>query len=166
MAPPAPSSGDKKKQIVDAAVAHLLQHGFGNSGIRALAKSAGMSDRMVMYYFATKDELIADALLVMAKGMTASLELLVPQKRATGAQILKALSDAAHSPEVRPVLRLWFEVVGRAVAGDEPYKSTATLILDNWEQWIAEKLGPSGAHRAGELLAQIEGQMMADLVRG
>lgn len=156
----------KKQHIIDAAVAHLLQHGFANSGIRALAKSAGMSDRMVMYYFDTKNELIADALIAMADGMAASLELLVPQRRASRALLLDSMVEAGNNPDIKPVLRLWFEIVGRAVAGEEPYKSTAALILERWELWLAEKLGPAQAHRAPELLADIEGRLMVSLIRG
>ncbi len=161
----AADSAQKKQQIIEAAMQHLLTHGFANSGLRALAKSAGISDRMVMYYFATKDDLITEALLLMAEGMATSLAQLVPQKRASATEIVQAITQAGHSAEVVPVLRLWFEIVGRAVAGHEPYKATAALILQNWETWLADKLGPKQAHRAGELLAQIEGQIMVALIR-
>ncbi|MDA8672507.1 TetR/AcrR family transcriptional regulator, partial [Gammaproteobacteria bacterium] len=52
----------KRQDIIAAVAMHLLRDGFRNSGLRALAESVGMSDRMVMYYFETKEELIEEAL--------------------------------------------------------------------------------------------------------
>ena len=60
----------KREEIVQLVANHLVARGFEDSGIRALAASAGISDRMLMYYFDTKEELIAQALLLLAEGMT------------------------------------------------------------------------------------------------
>lgn len=49
-----------------------------NSALRALAKSVGISDRMIMYYFNTKEELIAEALLQIADGLVTTLEGIIP----------------------------------------------------------------------------------------
>jgi len=60
--PMTPSGNEQEKRredIVSAVAMHLVQKGFGASGIRALAESAGISDRMLIYYFETKDNLIA-----------------------------------------------------------------------------------------------------------
>ena len=48
----------KREEIVQRVAQHLVAKGFQDSGIRALAASAGISDRMLMYYFDSKDELI------------------------------------------------------------------------------------------------------------
>ena len=49
----------RRQEIIGIVAMHLVRDGFQNSGLRAIAKSVGMSDRMIMYYFETKEELIA-----------------------------------------------------------------------------------------------------------
>ena len=145
-------------------VQHLLVDGFRNIGIRALASSVGMSDRMLMYYFETKEELVTEALLSITAGFEDGLELMVPQDNLSGKQLVDTLMAAALSDQVKPVLKLWFEIVGLAMRDDEPYKTTARMLLDRWEQWIRTKLRKDQRHRAPELLGELEGRLMVSLL--
>ena len=144
---------------------HLLREGFRNSGLRAIAKSVGISDRMVMYYFDTKESLIAEALLLLADGLAASLEHLLPKRTTSGAKLVSVLVDSALTPDSKPMLKLWFEIVGLAVRGDEPYRTTAGLFIARWEQWIGDRLDPKYRDRAPALLAQVEGEVMIRLLK-
>ena len=165
MSPDTTANRIKKEEIIQCVAQHLVTRGFEESGIRALAASAGVSDRMLMYYFETKEELIAQALLLLAEGMNASLDQLIPQRRASARQIVEALTASDNQNDLqRSVLMLWFEIVGLAIRGAEPYRSTAKQILEGYEQWIGNKLPPDQSHRAHELLAQIEGQIMLNLL--
>jgi len=163
--PPLANSAGREKRDCWTVSAHLVREGFRNSGIRALANSVGISDRMLMYYFDTKEELIEASLLLIAEGLSAGLETALPDRSASGARIVSAIVDSTITKESRPVLELWFEVVGLAVRGNQPYKKIAQLFLDEWERWIASKLKPEQQHRAPELLAQIEGAIMVKLLR-
>ncbi len=156
----------KREALVRAVAQHLVQEGFSNSGIRALAQSAGISDRMLMYYFDTKDELITEALLVLAADMSASLERLLPARPVSARRIVAALTEAASSEAQQPALRFWFEIVGLAVRGTEPYQSTARQIVADWESWIRLRLRPDQQSRARQLLAEVEGRIMLDLLAG
>lgn len=157
-------SEQKRAEIIAGVAQHLLVHGFRDSGIRALASSVGISDRMLMYYFETKDLLISEAMMSIAAGLQEGLDALVPAKNATGAQILETLVAAGRSDEVKPLLRLFFEVVGRAMRNEEPYRTTAQLILRNWRAWLESKLRAEQRHRVDVLMAQLEGQLMIDLL--
>jgi AcrR family transcriptional regulator len=155
----------KREEMVQRVAAHLVNEGFSNSGVRALARAAGTSDRMLMYYFATKDELVAEALTLLAAELVSSLERLLPARRASAAQILSVLTEAGRAEEVRPLLALWFEVVGLAVRGAEPFRSTATEIVSGWEAWIRNKLRADQRDRAPALLAEVEGRLLLGLLR-
>ena len=165
MSPDTAATRLKREEIIQLVAQHLIARGFEESGVRALAQSAGISDRMLMYYFETKEDLIAQALLFLADGMTASLDELIPQSRASVRQIVEALTAIDNQSDLqRGVLMLWFEIVGLAVRGGDPYRATAKQILDGYENWIANKLPPDQKHRAIETLAQIEGLIMLDLL--
>jgi AcrR family transcriptional regulator len=162
------SSTDKEhrqQEIVMVVAQHLVENGIHNSALRALAKSVGMSDRMLMYYFETKEELIAEALLLIAGGLVSSLENALPRGQVSGQQILDAVRLMGQDPAAHPGQKLWFEIIGLAMRGAGPYKSTARQILDGWEDWIKDRLGSKRAHLAPAILAQAEGEMMINLLR-
>jgi AcrR family transcriptional regulator len=156
---------NRRQDIVQAVAQHLVQNGIHNSALRALAKSVGMSDRMLMYYFETKEELIAQALLLIASGLVGSLENALPRGQVSGQQILDALRLMGENPAAHPGQKLWFEIIGLAMRDEGPYKSTARQILNGWENWIRERLGSKRAHMAPAILAQAEGEMMINLLR-
>lgn len=156
---------NRQQDIVQAVAQHLVENGIHNSALRALAKSVGMSDRMLMYYFETKEELIAQALMLIASGLIGSLENALPRGQVSGQQILDALRLMGEDPAAHPGQKLWFEIIGLAMRDDGPYKTTATQILDGWEEWIKDRLGSKRAHMAPAILAQAEGEMMINLLR-
>lgn len=161
----APDKQDKRREIANAVARHLADKGFADSGLRALAGSAGISDRMVLYYFASKEELITEALLVLGRELEDSLAEVLPRGRASANQIVDALLAVGQQPTVQPTLRLWFEVVGMAMRDNGPYNATARMILAGWEAWLRNRLGPDRAHLAPQLLARIEGELMISLLR-
>jgi AcrR family transcriptional regulator len=165
MSPPPTEQEQRREDIVRAIAMHLVQKGFAESGIRALAESAGISDRMLIYHFGTKDALIAEALMVLATDMAAALDGLLPERPTSATHIVDSLMRAAESEEQKAVLRLWFEIIGLAIRGQEPYRTAAAGILRNWEQWLRKRLRPEQQERAVSLLAQIEGQLMLSLLR-
>ncbi|XOV83509.1 MAG: TetR/AcrR family transcriptional regulator [bacterium] len=156
---------NRQQDIVQAVAQHLVHNGIHNSALRALAKSVGMSDRMLMYYFETKEDLIAEALLLIANGLVGSLESALPRGQVSGQQILDALRQMGEDPSAHPGQKLWFEIIGLAMRDEGPYKTTARQILDGWEDWIRKRLGSKRAHLAPAILAQAEGEMMINLLR-
>ncbi len=120
---------------------------------------------MLMYYFSTKEDLIAEALHLLAQNMAAALSQLLPERQTPASEIIDAVLLATDDAEVQASLRLWFEIVGLAVRGAEPYARTVNRILEDWESWIRLRLRPDQRHRAPELLAQIEGQLMLRLLQ-
>mgnify|MGYP000380322950 CR=1 FL=1 len=166
MAQPFTDKSNRKERIVAAVAAHLLEHGMHNSSLRALADSVGISDRMIMYYFETKEDLIAASLLLIASGLIDAMEAQLPATQMSAGQITDALRAMSDSPGAKSGQRLWFEIIGLAMRGDGPYQDTARRILDGWEDWISRRLGSRRAHLAASILAQIEGEIMIRLIRG
>lgn len=161
---PHPKTEKRRQEIIGVAAAHLVEHGLQRSGLRAIAKSAGMSDRMIMYYFETKDDLVAEALTVISDHLANGMEQSLPNKKVTAQQLLDALLDQEQSDEVLAILRLFFEIIGLAVRGTEPYKTTAAEILKRSEERIQARLRADQQHRAHDVLARLEGELMLRLL--
>lgn len=57
----------RRRQIIDAVVRTTTSGGLQAATFRSIAKEAGVSVRLVQYYFGTKDQLLADTLLDVGK---------------------------------------------------------------------------------------------------
>ena len=78
---------------------------------------------------------------------------------------MEVLASSSLADESAPMLKLWFEIVGLAVRGDQPYRKISNLFLHEWIEWIDSKLDQKQRHRAASLLAQIEGEVLIKLLR-
>ena len=59
--------------LIEKLADHMLAHGLIGSSLRPLAKAAGTSDRMLLYYFRDKEELLAATSQLIAARMTMML---------------------------------------------------------------------------------------------
>lgn len=155
---------DKKQQITQKVIAHLLDQGISDTGIRALAKAVGTSDRMLIYYFGTKDALINESLQLISAGMAEQLDALLGTHRRAGAQLLAEVTTATSSPLFRPMVQLWFEIVGLAARGKEPYATNAVIIAKGWIHWIETRLDQPQPNQAAELFAKVEGRLLLQVI--
>lgn len=56
----------RRQQILERLADHVLAHGMQAASLRPLAAAAGTSDRMLLHYFADKEELITATLALVA----------------------------------------------------------------------------------------------------
>ena len=159
MSPP-PSVRDRRRaELLDAMADHLLAHGLGGSPLRELARAAGTSDRMLLYYFASRDELLS----VLLDHIAARLHAMLAQVAATPVAwvvLLRALWAQARSPALRPYLQLFLDLATAAGRGEEPHGVAAARIAGGFIDWTAARLDPAEgppAARAALLLATLDG---------
>ncbi|HBX38810.1 MAG TPA: hypothetical protein DEG76_16655 [Pseudohongiella sp.] len=155
---------DKKQAIRASIAAHLLATGISGHGIRALAKAADTSDRMLIYYFSSKDELLRESLMMIVDGLSIQLDQEVGDTRQSCTDLLETLTLLCQRPDWRPMTSLWFEIVGLAARGQEPFQSVACEIADAFIEWIAQHLPESEKSRAADLFAHLEGRMLLMLI--
>lgn len=158
-----PVATHSRQQLLDAAVVHVREEGFGALTFGRLARRVGVPDRTVVYYFPTKLVLVTAVLEELA----ASLESLL--QAAFGPDVLPAddLLDRAWPVLTTDVadetFRLFFEVAGLAVARRTPYRQAAEGLLTRWAAWLGPKLAvePHAQRSAAEaLLARLDGLLL------
>ena len=153
---------DKKREVAGNIAGYLIENGLSDSGIRSLAKAANISDRMLIYYFESKEAAIAEALELIAATLAEQLEAVIPAQSLSAPDLLEQLTQAGKSAAFRPVIRLWFELVGLAVRGEQPYRDSVRMMANNWQLWISLKLRKGSRHQAEDIFAQLEGRLMLD----
>lgn len=154
----------RRQEIIQRLTEHVLAEGLSASSLRPLAKAAGTSDRMLLYYFADKAEIITaileeiSARLVAKLGeRTASVPVPVDSLRANLAAML-------FVDDLWPYMRIWLEVASRAAMGDPYYRAVGEQIGRGFYEWgKAQLLSESEEQRdvdAARLLVTIEGMLL------
>ena len=55
-------------------------------------------------------------------------------------------------------------MIGLAIRGEAPYRQTAVKLIEQSEEKIRDKLRSDQKHRAREVLARLEGELMLRLL--
>lgn len=126
---------DKRALILDKLADHVLAHGLSASSLRPLAKAAGTSDRMLLYYFADKSELIAAVLQHIAERMVVAMEAAAAPEPLAYAALLTRLSAALSDPRFAPYMRVFLEVASGAANGDATLAQIGEAIGRGFLDW-------------------------------
>lgn len=156
-----------REAMVQAMVGHVVQHGIAEASLRPLAQAAGTSDRMLIYHFGSKQGVIAEVLEALGRQFGEMLDAqLANEPSASRADCLRQLSVIARSPDMRPAMRVWMQILAAAAAGEIAYIETGRRIVQQMTGWIMRHLpagdsDPVGTAKA--MLAAIEGAIVLDL---
>jgi AcrR family transcriptional regulator len=157
---------ENRRQVVLEKIAdHLLVHGMKGASLRKLAAAVGTSDRMLLHYFADKEELMTGALTLVAGRLVRILESARSEQIPFQA-FLPHLAEMMKEPQVRPYLKLSLELVALAAGEKEPYRTIALKIWNDFFGWIAAALKVEREEDrlplAALALATTEGFMLLD----
>ncbi len=155
---------DRREAAIERMADHVLAEGLGAATLRSLAAAAGTSDRMLLYYFADKDELLTATLDRVAARMVVALDEVIPAlpRRCFGTLLNQAWTALA-SDRLQPFMPLWLDLAAGAARGLQPHREIAGRIADGFLSWVTIRLlpeegGPS--QMAPLFLAVIEGSYL------
>lgn len=153
---------EQRASFVAGTVDHLLAHGVTRLSLRPLAAALGTSDRMLLYYFGTRDGLLVAALAELGRRLEEQLAAALPADPVPAPELVDLLWRASDLPGAEPYLRLYLEVSALAARGEEPYRTAAGSIADGWIGWFAARLDTEGSARdaAAGVLAALDGLLL------
>jgi AcrR family transcriptional regulator len=129
----------RKKNVLEMVADHLLAQGLKGASLRKMAEAAGTSDRMLLHYFADKEELMTGALALVTGRLVRILES-ARSEQLPFRIFLPHLAEMMKDPHVRPYLKLSLELVALAADEKEPYRAIALKIWNDFLDWIAAAL--------------------------
>jgi AcrR family transcriptional regulator len=137
------SRDEQRAKAIDHLAAHLLRTGLAETSLRQLAAVAGVSDRMLLYYFRDKTEVLAAAMERNAADLAALLATAIPEGALLSiSELIGAAAAFTTADATRPYMRLWIEVIGAAARGEAPFVEIAQAIVAGFLQWIEAHLAP------------------------
>lgn len=158
-----------RDDILAGALELVREQGLSQLSFGRLASRLAISDRMVVYYFPTKDDLTSAVLTALAGDLQAVLGTAFHTPAADARALATAAWPVLARPELDPVFALFFEANGLAAAGREPYRALCTAILEAWIAWLLPHLtGPPQRRRAEAeaALALVDGLLLVRQIAG
>lgn len=156
--------GPDRNLLVAAMARHVLENGLNTASLRPLAASAGTSDRMLIYHFASKEGVISAILDRLSADMATGLdEALPPTRFREEGDLIARVIEVLRSDSYRAYIRVWFDIVAASAQGSDLHRNSGRAIIDRFLGWVALR-HPQGKEGAPRCLAMIEGLLLLDAV--
>lgn len=152
-----------KEDILAGALASAFDDGLSQLTYGRVAKALGISDRIVVYYFPTKNDLIGEVLLSVGVELQQTLGPALAEPAADHLAVARAVWPVLARPEADPVFALFFEANGLAASGREPYRTLIPQLVESWIAWTESFIeGPVDERRteAETAIALIDGLLL------
>jgi AcrR family transcriptional regulator len=135
----------RREELAEGATDYALEHGLVGLSLRPLAVSLGTSDRMLLYHFRDKDELITQILRTLsARSMRGIREL--PASAGVRAAVLDLWRTVSRGDQQR-CQRLYVEAAALGLFGREPYATEVREANADWMSALADHLRAAGVPR-------------------
>ncbi len=109
----------RRARVLEAAAQALLQRGFAETRIADIAERAGMSPGHVMYYFASKEKLLLEALRFREEALFYAELAGVPEGASAWERLKRWIERSIPSGPADEQWSLWLELWARAVHDPE-----------------------------------------------
>lgn len=156
-------------EILAGALETAFAEGLSQLSFGRVAKHLGISDRIVVYYFPTKDDLVTAVLLALGASLQETLAAAFDTKVADHRELARRAWPLLARPESDGVFALFFEANGLAAAGREPYATLVPQLVDAWITWAGEFVtGPPKRRRseAEATIALVDGLLLLRQLAG
>jgi AcrR family transcriptional regulator len=140
---PRPPDPAKRRDLLDAVREYVLRHGLVDLSLRPLARALGTSDRMLLYYFGTKERMVAEALAVYERRPLLRAQRLLetmgpPADAAALRRFVEEIWRQFGEPDVRAALPLLFEILSAGVLHPDRYGPVLRNLITEWTDLLTD----------------------------
>lgn len=139
-----------RDRLLRLTVDYVLEHGVAELTLRSLGRTIGTNNRMLLYYFGSKEQLIGQALNAASQrfpAFTAAMTALDDPATPLVERLLAAWRGIAM-PENLPFLRLFFEIFGQAAHNPGRFDDFLARVGHDWTNQVAGALRAEGVPEA------------------
>jgi AcrR family transcriptional regulator len=117
--------------LLERVISYLAGAGVGDRSLRQIAAGAGTSHRMLIYHFGTRDALLVEVVRAVEERQRVAL---AAMKSRTPRDLALEFWERLADPALAPYERLFFELYGAALAGQESVAPVLDGIVTSWLQ--------------------------------
>lgn len=143
MAEPAPATEQnegRRIEMLRAAAELICERGFGDTRIADVAKRAGVSSALVIYYFGTRDRLLVDALRYSEESFYEAAEKMLAEVKSLRERLsllIRWTCVPEGNDEIPGTWGLWFDLWAQAFRHDE-IKAGRAELDSRWRNMIVD----------------------------
>jgi len=156
--------GDRRAELLDGATAWAAENGIATLSLRPLAAALGTSDRMLVYYFGSRDRLVEAIAAHAAEAIAATMAAIGPAGTSRSARTwLDRCWDLFGDPAARPALAVLFELDALGLRQPGPPRAAARNVATRWSAVVDDALAALGVptrRRSGGLTAVVAGAIV------
>ncbi|WP_225900703.1 MULTISPECIES: TetR/AcrR family transcriptional regulator [unclassified Streptomyces] len=164
--------GDRRAQLVNAAVDYVAAHGITDLSLRGLGAAIGVSHRMLIHYFGSKEHLLVEIVRTSEQRQRDLLSRLRLEPGLSPADAARLLWQQLTDPRLAGQERLFFEIYGHALRGRPEAAPLLEGLVNDWlEPLVAAEVAagadPAVARNRARLgLATVRGLLLDLLATG
>jgi AcrR family transcriptional regulator len=158
---------DSRADLLARVMEFAQRAGLADRSLREIAAGAGTSHRMLLYHFGSREGLLTAVVGAMEARQRAAMTALADTVTSPG-ELMSGIWRQVSSPEVRPFVRLFFEVFALATR-DETGTPGETGLTSSWladAAAVAERLGIEPDPAALRLGVAVSRGLLLDLLAG
>ena len=142
-----------REDILAGALEAAVDDGLSQLTFGRLAKRLGIDDRIVVYYFPTKHDLLTAVLLALGGRLQDTLAGALTAPAADHLELARAAWPVLARSDADPTFGLFFEAIGLAAVGRAPYTALGAPLFEAWASWLEGFLSGPAAERRDDALA-------------
>ena len=136
---------DRRAELLDRVANYILSNGLADLSLRPLATAIGTSPRMLLYFFDSKERLIAEALAHIRAREQIDFKRAVSKPRPAD-RVESLLQDwrSSASPRREKYSRLFFEVYGLALQNPKKFPEFLERAVGDWLPLFEQAFAAAG----------------------
>lgn len=147
---------DRRHDLTNGMADFVLAQGLDAATLRPLAAAAGVSDRMLLYYFKDKSQAMNAAFACLLDRLKSALDAQtqirpLPIGRLRGKVVPLLLAD-----DFWPYMQLWLDITARASRGDPQHRADGQALRQVLLDWVQGRLASDDANQRARLMMMIE----------
>jgi AcrR family transcriptional regulator len=165
---PRPPDPAKRRDLLDQVREYMIRNGLAGLSLRPLARALGTSDRMLLYYFGTKERMVAEALalderrpLLRARSLLGTDD--ADRDPAWLRGFMEEVWQRFSTPDLRAALPLYLEIMVTGLLRPDRYAPVVRDALTEWNDLLTSVFRGMGLPEAR---ARTEAVLLVDACFG
>jgi AcrR family transcriptional regulator len=150
----------RKEELLESAADYVLENGLIGLSLRPLAAALGTSDRMLLYHFTSRDQLVTSIVDLSTERAIAVVRAL-PAARGIRPGVLR-LWEAYRGDPLGRCVDVYVQAAATGLIGREPYRSITRAGNERWSHALADYLQRCGAppRRLGRIVTVVDSTLL------